>query len=228
MGTHGWCRRFRAAPPTSDLERVTIGRYAELATLIRTAPARCGMVRLVAIDGPGGAGKSPFSKRLARHLGSAPIMQTDDFASWDEPIDWWHRLEAEALGPLERGEPIRYRAYDWSHRRLGGWRSLNTSDVVLLEGVSSARRVVADRLTFAIWVETPRPMRLARGLDRDGEAMRPQWDAWMAEEDAHYARDRTRDRADLIVDGAPSAAHDPDSEFVQLPSLGAAQQATGR
>jgi hypothetical protein len=37
----------------------------------------------------------------------------------------------------------------------------------------------------------------------------------MAGEDAHFAADRTRDRADLIVDGAPSILHDPVVEFVR-------------
>ena len=202
------------------LQRLTVGRYADLARLIRHAPPRCGNVRLVAIDGPGGAGKSVFADRLAGILGNAPIVHTDDFASWDEPIEWWHRLEAEVLGPLGRGEPVRYRAYDWLNRQLGEWRELRASDVIVLEGVSSARRAVAGRLSLAIWVETPRATRLARGIARDGEAMRPQWEQWMAEEDAHYARDRTRERADVIVDGAPSIAHESDSEYVRLRAMG--------
>jgi uridine kinase len=184
--------------------------------VIRRATARCGKVRLVAVYGPGSAGKSVFADRLANVLGDAPIVHTDDFASWDEPIDWWHRLEAEVLGPLERGEPVRYQAYEWLRRRLGEWRELPASEAVVLEGVSSARRAVADRLSLAVWVETPRDLRLARGIARDGEAMRPQWDAWMAEEDAHYALDRTRDRADVIVDGAPSLTHDPETELIRL------------
>lgn len=184
--------------------------------MIRSAPARCGQVRLVAIDGPGGAGKSQFADRLASFLDDAPIVRTDDFASWDEPLDWWHRLEAEVLRPLERGEPVGYRAYDWSRRQPGEWRELNAHDVVLLEGVSSARRAAAGRLSLAIWVETPRVVRFARGLARDGEAMRAQWEAWMAEEDAHYAVDPSRDRADVIAAGAPSLTHDPRSEYVRL------------
>jgi uridine kinase len=184
--------------------------------MVHAAPARCGPVRLVAVDGPGGAGKSVLADRLAHHLGGVPVIHTDDFASWDEPIHWWHRLEHDVLGPLERGEPVRYQAYDWSARQLGDWRELTLSDVVVLEGVSSARREVAARLSLAIWVERPRVVRLARGLDRDGVDMRPQWEAWMAEEDAHYAVNRTSERADVIVDGAPSLAHDPNSEFVRL------------
>lgn len=184
--------------------------------MIRSAPTRCGHVRLVAIDGPGGAGKSQFAERLASFLDGAPVVHTDDFASWDAPVGWWHRLEADVLGRLERGEPIRYQAYDWSKRQLGDWREVTAHDVVLLEGVSSARRAVLGRLSLAIWIETSRAVRLARGIARDGDAMRAQWDAWMAEEDAHYAVDRTRDRADVVVAGAPSLAHDPRSEYVRL------------
>jgi uridine kinase len=187
----------------------------DLAEAIRRAPARCGSVRLVAIDGPGGAGKSVFAERLARHLGNAPVIHTDDFASWDNPVGWWGRLEDEVLGPVERGIwPVRFLAYDWEAQRLGEWREIPASDVILLEGVSSSRQAIAKRLALAVWVEAPRDRRLARGLERDGEAMLAQWEQWMAEEDAHFAADRARDRADIIVDGAPSIAHDPEEEFV--------------
>ena len=158
-----------------------------------------------------------FAERLARHLGNAPVIHTDDFASWDNPVGWWGRLEDEVLGPVERGDwPVRFRAYDWEARQLGEWREIQAGDVILLEGVSSSRQAVAKRLSLAVCVEAPRARRLARGLERDGDGMRAQWERWMAEEDAHFAADRARDRADVIVDGAPSVPHDPDVEFVRL------------
>jgi uridine kinase len=171
----------------------------------------------VAIDGPGGAGKSVFAERLAHHLGTAPVIHTDDFSSWNNPVGWWGRLENEVLGPVARGEwPVRFRAYDWEARQLGDWREVPAGDVILLEGVSSSRKAVASRLTIAVWVEAPRARRLARGLERDGESMRAQWEQWMAEEEAHFDKDRARGRADLIIDGAPSNPHDPEDEFVRL------------
>ncbi len=158
-----------------------------------------------------------FAERLAHHLGNAPVIHTDDFASWDNPIGWWGRLEDEVLGPVERGEwPVGFRAYDWVARRLGEWREIQASDVILLEGVSSSRKAVASRLTLTVWVEASRDRRLARGIERDGAAMRAQWEQWMAEENAHFASDRARDRADVIVDGVPSVFHDRDVEFVRL------------
>jgi hypothetical protein len=191
-----------------------VSTFADLGRQIEESPARCGLVRLVAIDGHGGAGKSTFAAHLAAALGDAPTIHTDDFASWQEPIEWWPRLEAEVLKPLQSGAPVRYRAYDWDSRELGAERELPIGEVVLIEGVSSARRAVTARLSVAIWVESPRQVSLARGIARDGEPMREQWLRWLADEEAFYARDPVAERADLIVDGAPSLAYDPDTEFV--------------
>ena len=60
--------------------------------------------KIVAIDGRGGAGKSSLAERLAQELGGAQILRTDDFASWENPLDWWPRLIEEALEPLSRNQ----------------------------------------------------------------------------------------------------------------------------
>jgi uridine kinase len=193
-----------------------VARYADLARSIRRRRPRLGKVRLVAVDGPGGAGKSAFARRLASALGGAQVVQTDDFASWEDPLGWWPRLEAEVLEPLARGRIARYRAYDWATRKPGPRRVVRPAGVVILEGVSSARAAVKNRLSYAIWVEAPAEVRLRRGLQRDGAAARPQWDRWMAEEDAFYAKDPVRERADLIVEGDPALPHDPETELVRL------------
>ena len=196
-----------------------VRRFAALADEIRLREPQCGRVRLVAIDGPGGAGKSVFAGRLAMAIDGAPVVATDDFAAWDNAIDWWARFERDVLGSLERGEPVRYRAVSWTPSELGEDRVIEPTDVVLIEGVGSARRRVASRLSFAIWIETPRDERLHRGLARDGEPALPQWEKWMAGEDRHFALDRTIERADLIVDGMPSEPHDGAAEFVVADAL---------
>jgi len=65
--------------------------------------------RIVAIDGPGGAGKSTLAARVAGAL-DAQVVRTDDFASWDEPFEWWPRLIKQVLAPLVR---IRQAIADW-------------------------------------------------------------------------------------------------------------------
>jgi uridine kinase len=169
---------------------------------IRAAAPPAGMTtKVVAIDGPGGAGKSTLARQLAEALDGAPIVQTDDFASWDDPLDWWPRLRDEVLAPLARNEPARYRCSVWGDDDEERWQEVEPADAVVLEGVSSSREAFRPYLAFSIWVETPGELRLARGLARDGEEMRAQWRQWMAAEDEYVARERPSDHADAVVSG---------------------------
>ena len=131
----------------------------------------------------------------------AQVLHTDDFASWENPLDWWCRLEDEVLRPVSADRIGRYQRYDWNLRALAEWHTVTPGGVLILEGVSSARAAVRERLSLSVWVETPRDIRLARGLARDGDDAEALWEQWMNEEDAHFARDRTREHADVIVSG---------------------------
>jgi len=188
-------------------------RLDELACRIeaRPTPTAC---RIAAIDGPGGAGKSTLARRLARAAGNASIVHTDDFASWDEPIEWWPRLISDALEPLAAGRDARYRRYDWDRQAMGGWVETPAAPLVIVEGVSSGRVAFRPFLTFTIWVETPRPLRLDRGLERDGQELRPLWEEWIVAEDAFFAAERPDLAADLVVAGAPALPHDPETECI--------------
>jgi uridine kinase len=155
--------------------------------------------RVVAVDGPGGAGKSSLAEYLAHEL-EAPIVHTDDFASWENPVDWWPELIEQVLVPLAAGRPARYTPSSW-----GGPAKeqvvVEPVDFVVLEGVTASRTAFRPYLTYSIWVETPRPLRLRRGLARDGEDARADWERWMAEEDVYVAREQPAARADLVLAG---------------------------
>jgi len=157
--------------------------------------------RIVAIDGHGGAGKSTLAEELAEELGGARIVRTDDFASWDVPLNWWPRLLEEVLEPLSRGQAARYQRSSWKAKEDAGLEEIAPAPFVVLEGVSASRDAFRPFLTFSIWVETPRELCLQRGLERDGEQARVQWEEWMAEEDEYFEREQPRARADLVLRG---------------------------
>lgn len=173
---------------------------AEIIARVSASAPRLGSTRLVAVDGPGGAGKSTLAAQLAREF-DAPVVPTDSFASWDNTLDWWPRLESQVLEPLGRDALARYQRYDWDQRALAEWHEIAPGGVVVLEGVSSSRAAIRARLSLSMWVDTPRPLRLARGLERDGSAALPLWEQWMAEEDNHFTTDNTRAHADVVVSG---------------------------
>jgi deoxyadenosine/deoxycytidine kinase len=63
---------------------------------------------VIAVDGLGGAGKSGFAAHLSVSLGGAEIVHTDDFASWDNLVDWWPELIERLLVPLSRNRVARF------------------------------------------------------------------------------------------------------------------------
>lgn len=203
---------------------MSVQTYADLARTVLGTQPRLGGVRAVAVDGPAGSGKTTFARRLGTALrvegASVTEIHTDDLLDgWVDMISFWPRLAAWVLRPLERGEPGAYRRYDWVLGRFDPqWHEVPVPDVLLVEGVTSARAQARPYLSLSVFVTAEREVCLARGLARDGEALRPQWLTWMDGEARHFAADATESQVDIRIDGSPSPAHDPERAFVRLPA----------
>ncbi|WFE48689.1 hypothetical protein [Verrucosispora sp. WMMD1129] len=197
---------------------VVFEAYAGLARRVLAGPARLGRTRLVAIDGPSGAGKTVFAARLADALAGVtpdaarpPVVHTDDLLDgWDDQLTFWERLEEQVLAPVRVGQAGAYRRYSWVRRRfLPPPVPVPVTPVLIVEGVSAARSSAVADLTLAVFVTAPQPLRLNRAVARDGPTILPELRRWHVTESAHFAADGTEARADLIVDGAPTLPHDP-------------------
>lgn len=169
-------------------------------------PARLGRVRLVCVDGPAGSGKTTLagevlSACVARGVTTAVVHLDDLYDGW-RGIEgsWWPRLVAQVIEPLRRGRPGRLQRYDWAAGRFGSWQDVPVPDVLVVEGCGAARREVDALASLRVWVEAPPDVRRARWEARDGTSDVAHHDAWRVDERAHFARERTRERADLHVD----------------------------
>ncbi|MEJ3748012.1 hypothetical protein WEI85_32565 [Actinomycetes bacterium KLBMP 9797] len=170
-------------------------------------------IRIVGVDGRSGSGKSFLAARLAA-LMAAPIIEIDDFVSWDCFAGWWPRFDTQVLTPLLAGRAATFQARDWNDwhgSSLGEWKTQPWAPTIILEGVTCTRRETIGRISYAVWVEAPAGLRLARGMARDTTFTGKDelWRRWMAEEDDFFAADGTRDRADIIVDTSAYGVRNP-------------------
>jgi uridine kinase len=171
-----------------DLKRVT--------ELIAAAGVGRPLV-LVGVGGRGGAGKTT----LASALPGAQVVPTDAF--WDGESFDLSRLRREVLEPLLRGETARYAAYDWAARAPAGEREVQPRGLVVIEGVCALHRMFRAAYDVRVWVEAPRELRLARGVARDGEGARAEWEErWLPSEDRYVERDDPVSSAHVLVDGS--------------------------
>ncbi|MGB0100971.1 MAG: 4-amino-4-deoxy-L-arabinose transferase [Nocardioides sp.] len=175
----------------SDAQRVL--------ALTLSRPPTLGDGRLICVDGPSGSGKSTLAQALAALSETATVVHMDDlFEGWSGLPS----IDAQLTGllrPMADGGPGSYRRYDWERAAYAETVSVPPTPLLVLEGVGSGSVTVADLTTVLVWIEAPPDIRMARGIERDGDAFAPHWEAWARAEDDHFSRHRTRERADLTL-----------------------------
>lgn len=199
------------------------GRIVELADLVARVlahPATLGSSRLICIDGPSGAGKTTLARHVRRVARRASVAVTA--VHMDDLYDGWDGLAEAALvtvpewllTPLSQDRTGWYRRYDWPSGGYAERHEVTPGGLIVLEGCGSAARPADGFATLRLWVDTDADLRLRRGLDRSGDEVLPFLEAWKCAEDAHFADDRTRERADVLVVGAPTIPFDPATQVV--------------
>jgi hypothetical protein len=194
--------------------RALVGRAS---ALLLDRPPRLGSTRLGVVDGPSGSGKTTFALAWERDLrarGAAVLLFSSDLlATWTDPFGWFDRFDRQVLTPISFGRPGRIRLTDWTGGEPvpGDWFDVPVPEVLILEGVSSARSALHGRASVTVWVQVgDRAERLERAIARDGEPSRHFLTAWQDAEDAFFAGDGTRERADLDVGSSvaePTTTH---------------------
>lgn len=168
---------------------------------------------LVGIDGPGASGKSTLSEQLAAAIPGTHVVHVDDFylpssrrdkrigavgALFDLP-----RLADQVVVPGAAGDALHYQRYDWVQDDLAEWIEVPAGASVIVEGVYCLELQLRAYYTFTVFCRADPALRLARGLERDGDEARAQWvDEWMPAEDEYAALQRPDSFAELIVDSS--------------------------
>lgn len=182
---------------------------------------------VVLVDGRSGSGKSTVAGLLARAARTAGVrgVQVARLDSW---YPGWFGLDqgsaiAEALvrGVAVPGGPAplrlpglgtrhAYPAWDWVEDRVSRAVALDVHRPLVVEGMGALTPSSASVADLRLWVEVDAGdapgrverdarIRRTRALARDGEAYRPWWDTWAAQEDRHLRRFDPASLADIVV-----------------------------
>ena len=168
---------------------------------VQAAAARAGRTRVVAIDGRSGAGKTLLASRLGTRL-DAPVVSLEDlYGGWDGLERGIDLLVSEVLVPLADERAAWVPRYDWLTREWSEPVLLEPPELLIVEGAGAGARRAAAFESLVVWLEVAPSVRKKRALDREGDTFAPYWDMWAAQEDAMLARERTPERADVVIDG---------------------------
>jgi uridine kinase len=167
--------------------------------LLLSRPPTLGAGRLLAIDGPSGAGKTTLAAEISLLAPSATVVHLDDlYAGWSGLPRIAESLSG-LLRPLAAGQPGHFRRYDWAAEAFAEDVFVAPTDLLVLEGVGSGTREFADLISALVWIDADPDVALARAVGRDGAAYEEQLRAWQRDEVTHYAVDATRERADIVL-----------------------------
>jgi uridine kinase len=154
--------------------------------------------RVIAVDGPAGAGKSTLAAAIFDVFPGCRVVTMDDLYDGWEGLPRLHEQLDGLLGPLSQGVPGSYRRYDWTEGRYAETVVVDPVDLLVLEGVGAGSLRHADLITVLVWVNAREEVALARALARDGAEVEQRLRQWQEDEADHFARERTRERADLV------------------------------
>ena len=167
----------------------------------------------IAIDGPGGSGKSTFANTLGGYLPNCEVIQFDEFyIPESDPMIIgsnfdWKRLINQVLLPFKNTSTCKYQIYDWNTNTLNEWKKIENSKYIIIEGVTASRLELREYIDFIIFINVPYEIGLARGIERDGIEIKEKWvNNWMPREKNYLESliHKPKDNADLVIDGTYS------------------------
>lgn len=169
-----------------------------------TEPARCGSTHIIAIDGRAGAGKTTLANELALALSlkrDVTVIHLDEiYAGWELALtETLTKSLSYIVSSLAAERAATVPIFNWHFHEFDSDREISPCDLVIIEGVGSAQRIVREMATASIWIEIDPQTGLERVLNRDGVAIETQMKLWQIREEAHFGMDKTRENADFIL-----------------------------
>jgi len=177
---------------------------ARIAEAISESKTLCGSVRVIAIDGPAGSGKTTLASQIAKQLGDVQIVHMDDlYKGWSQDLvtDLPNKIERQILKPIKDGGQASYQKYDWHENKFTQTVIIPKCNFLILEGVGAANPKLSANFAISIWIEADADVRFERVIARDGEQIRAQMITWKLKEQSYFRGLEVRQQSDIRLSG---------------------------
>jgi uridine kinase len=157
---------------------------------------------LLAIDGPAGSGKTTLAAKLQseyRQSFTVQVIHMDDlYNGWEHALSEELTLKlSEIVHAHKASKSFSIKRFNWSAMEFGEAELIPSTEVLILEGVGAAQKIVRDAGAKTYWIETPPEIGLQRVLDRDGSHLGDLMHKWQSYQDAHFKLDKTAENCDV-------------------------------
>ena len=149
---------------------------------------------------PPGPARPRWARQLADRTGAQLIHGDDLMAGW-RGLDAVGRQLADLVSALAEGRPGSYEHFDWLADRYDRTVEVPPAPWLVVEGVGSGAAALAAYITVLVWVEVDDDLRLARGLERDGDEQGSSGGSSCSTSGSCSPATGIRERADVVVDG---------------------------
>ncbi len=184
---------------------------SNLIEIILASESKYSLVKIIAIDGPAGAGKSTLARRIKEKLSDLVGVENISIVHMDDLYEGWENaltsqltktLVSQILTPVSMGKRFSYRKYDWLSGRYGDFVEQEPPKYLILEGVGAGQKTTRKYLDHLIWIDIDLETGLQRVLQRDGDYLENHMRIWQMRESSHFSTENTRDCATIRINGS--------------------------
>ncbi|MFJ6652518.1 hypothetical protein ACIQLJ_06975 [Microbacterium sp. NPDC091313] len=192
-----------SAPSRSSSDPLARALDSAVAAVIDAVRAVGAANPVVLVDGRSGAGKTSLAQRLVARWpqrGRVQLVALDAlYPGWDGLAEGVEYARQTILVPHARGLIGVWQRWDWTAGERAEAHAVDPSLPLIVEGAGLLTARTAPLGDVRVWLEAPADARKRRALTRDGDAYRPHWERWSAQEDEHIRANAPASSASLVL-----------------------------